>query len=118
MLHRPGSRAAGAMGTRPEPVLDSRLEVSLDPLYLYGEHFTRFCTFLKGCQGSLDAPHSHISCWGSSGCQGRRVSAWKPDDLWIYKYPAWVLMLPVGNRWGQGVLQMLLSRLGSSFHLC
>lgn len=47
MLHRPSSRAAGATGTRSEPILDSRLGVSLAPLYLYGEHFTCFVHFLR-----------------------------------------------------------------------
>lgn len=45
MLRKPGSRAAGATGTRCDPVLDSRLETSLAPLYLYGEHLTCFVHF-------------------------------------------------------------------------
>lgn len=55
MLHRPGSRAAGAMGTRCEPVLDSRLEVSRAPL-IYMENILPVLYIFKGLSGKPGCP--------------------------------------------------------------
>lgn len=50
MLHGPGSRAAGATGTRSEPILDSRLGVSLAPL-IYMENILPVLYIFKGLSG-------------------------------------------------------------------
>lgn len=47
-----------------------------------------------------------------------RISVLKPDDLWIYKHPAWVLLRGLGKQMGPGYISdASSSRLASSFHI-